>query len=252
MRVFAISDIHIDYAENRQWFFDLSDCDYKEDILILAGDLTDDLELLGQCFERLSTKFSKVLFVPGNHELWISQDCSRHSIEKLEKINKIASNFSISLSPYHSNNLSVVPLFSWYDFSFAKPCNKLKDSWMDFKKCVWPGDIQPSDVNTYFLEKNKPHLDISNQTVISFSHFLPRIDLMPMYIPAAFQYIYPVLGSKDLEKQIRVLNPDIHVYGHSHVNQRVVYDETLYLNNAYGYPSEESIARKQLLCVYEC
>ena len=66
MRIFALSDIHIDYPTNLQWLQNLSGQDYVEDILILAGDVTDDLDLLASALELLVKKFRKVCFVPGN------------------------------------------------------------------------------------------------------------------------------------------------------------------------------------------
>jgi predicted phosphodiesterase len=251
MRVFAVSDIHIDYQENRKWFSELSSADYLDDVLILAGDITDNLLLLQGCFNDLSKKFLKVLFVPGNHELWVSKDKTMTSIEKYEKICRMAMDNGISMQPFHVQSLSIVPLLAWYDFSFAAPCIKLLESWADFRACSWPHPFQPRDVTEYFLKKNESYLNITNQTVISFSHFLPRIDLMPSYIPQVYHYLYPVLGSFLLEKQIRILTPNIHVYGHSHVNRSVTIDAIQYINNAFGYPSEDRIARKRLLCVYE-
>ena len=41
MRVFALSDIHIDYNANAKWIESLSVAEYKDDVLILAGDVTD-------------------------------------------------------------------------------------------------------------------------------------------------------------------------------------------------------------------
>ena len=41
MRIFALSDIHVDYDANAKWVEDLSVFDYQDDVLILAGDLTD-------------------------------------------------------------------------------------------------------------------------------------------------------------------------------------------------------------------
>ena len=87
--------------------------------------------------------------------------------------------------------------------------------------------------------------------VISFSHFLPRIDLMPDYIPQIHQKLYPVLGCKSLDVQIRQLGSSIHVYGHSHFNRHVDLEGVTYINNAYGNPGEERIAAKSLKCVYE-
>ena len=71
MRVFALSDVHVDYPENLEWVLGLSNIDYQNDVLILAGDVSDDLKKLELVFEALLGKFCKVLFVPGNHELWV-------------------------------------------------------------------------------------------------------------------------------------------------------------------------------------
>ena len=85
-----------------------------------------------------------------------------------------------------------------------------------------------------------------------FLTFLPRIDVMPDYIPKVHQQLYPVLGTIELEHQIRKLGSDIHVYGHSHVNRDVVIDDVRYINNAYGNPGEERIAAKVLKCIFTC
>ncbi len=39
MRLFAISDIHRDYPDNADWVDQVSDADYRNDLLILACDL---------------------------------------------------------------------------------------------------------------------------------------------------------------------------------------------------------------------
>ena len=68
MRVFAVSDIHVDYAENLVWILSLDRKEYANDILILAGDVTDKMALLEQVLVSLAASFKAVLFVPGNHE----------------------------------------------------------------------------------------------------------------------------------------------------------------------------------------
>ena len=74
---------------------------------------------------------------------------------------------------------------------------------------------------------------------------------MPERIPEHKRRVYPVLGSEMLGEQVRELNPDIHVYGHSHVNRSVNLDGILYVNNAFACPQEARISRKNLHCVYE-
>ena len=46
MRVFALSDIHIDYSENAKWIANLSVTEYQDDVLIVAGDVSDTQSLL--------------------------------------------------------------------------------------------------------------------------------------------------------------------------------------------------------------
>lgn len=250
MRIFALSDIHIDYAINKRWVANLSSSDYKDDVLILSGDVSDSLYLLEWCFRYLSQRFAKVLYVPGNHELWVFRDKDyRTSIDKFHQVRRIMEACDVSMGAFHSNRLSIIPLLGWYDYSFGEPTNDLLDSWMDYRACIWPNHFSVREITDYFLNRNV--LDVRNDMVISFSHFLPRIDLMPSGVPKKHRILYPVLGSSKLESQIRRLKPKIHVYGHSHVNRNVTFDGVSYINNAFGYPQESSIAAKHLMCIYE-
>lgn len=135
MKVYAISDLHIDFDGNAEWLFNAFDADYTEDVLIVAGDVSDELSRLEQCFTYLACRFKKVLFVPGNHELWVVRDRILTSIEKFEQICLLAERCGVSMDVYHHAGVSIVPLFSWYDFSFASPTDKLLSSWMDFYAC---------------------------------------------------------------------------------------------------------------------
>jgi len=73
---------------------------------------------------------------------------------------------------------------------------------------------------------------------------------MPSQIPQHRRRVYPVLGTEKLGEQVRRLRSDVHVYGHSHVNQATTLDGTHYVNNAFAYPDEQRIARKELICVW--
>jgi Icc-related predicted phosphoesterase len=128
---------------------------------------------------------------------------------------------------------------------------ELSARWADFRACRWPDDLDPAAITAWFLTHNEAALDTVNETIISFSHFLPRIDVMPVYIPAERRMLYPVLGSARIEEQVRRLEPDIHVYGHSHVNRRVRLQGIDYVNNALGYPQETRIAARELVCIHE-
>jgi predicted phosphodiesterase len=251
MRVFALSDVHADYDANLRWLADLSTQDYRRDTLILAGDVSDSLETLETTFRGLVQRFDSVAYVPGNHDLWVRGDTAGTSLEKFEAVHALAAECGVATAPVHRGPVSIVPLLSWYDYSFGKPSKQLSARWADFRACRWPDAFDASAVTSWFLERNEKSLDTENETVISFSHFLPRIDVMPAYIPPERRMLYPVLGSTRIEEQIRILQPDIHVYGHSHVNRRVRLDGIDYVNNALGYPQETRIAARELVCVYD-
>lgn len=55
----------------------------------------------------------------------------------------------------------------------------------------------------HFIGINEAYLGLNNKFIISFSHFVPRIDILPSSIPPSKRDLYPVLGSTLLEKQIR-------------------------------------------------
>jgi len=251
VRVFAISDVHVDYQANMDWLLGLSDCDYEQDMLLLAGDVSDLPAHLETVLVALKRKFKEVFFVPGNHELWISRCGTKDSLVKLDLVMRLARAAGVRTSTWHGDAITVVPMMSWYDYSFGEPDAQLKGAWSDFRSCRWPESYDEAAITRHFLRQNDESLQSRNGTVISFSHFLPRIDVMPERIPRSHRYLYPVLGSDALGAQVRRLSPDVHVYGHSHVNRRVVIDGVEYVNNAFGYPSERGITRRRLICVFD-
>ncbi len=253
MRVFAVSDIHADYEENLGWVTSLSREDYRDDALILAGDVSDDMDILARVFEATRKSFAHVLFVPGNHELWVQRDGYDCSLEKFAAVNALCSRQGVETQAVVLSGIGFVPLLGWYDYSFASPGRELRLGWRDYKACRWPSHLDScTAINDHFLELNEPRLEFVAETVISFSHFVPTIEVMPKQIPQHRRTVYPVLGSEKLGKQVKKLKPLIHVYGHSHVNQSVQIGGTRYINNAFAYPSEHRIARKELHCIFEC
>ena len=64
-RIFAISDIHVDIKENLRLVESWSGTDFRNDVLIVAGDVTDNTSLLKTVLKSLVEKFSKVCYVPG-------------------------------------------------------------------------------------------------------------------------------------------------------------------------------------------
>jgi predicted phosphodiesterase len=248
MRVFGLSDIHVDYEANAKWLNGISSGEYRDDVLILAGDVTDSHALLAWCLGFLERRFRKVAYIPGNHDLWIIRDRScATSFERLERIRSLAADCGVAMETIRLNGLSVVPLYGWYDYSFGQPSARLREVWMDYYACRWPPGVGSHEVTSRLIELNESTLDVRNGFVISFSHFLPRKDLVRGYGSSSF-LLYPVLGTTRLEQQIRRLRPNVHLYGHSHINGEHLIDGIRYVNNAFGYPHET--ANKRLACLW--
>ncbi len=251
MRIFSISDLHIDFEENFKWLNNLSAYDYQDDILIIAGDITDDRLRLKTAFKLLTQCFKHLLFVPGNHDLWVFRRETKDSLTAFYEVEKIAADYGIITEPRTFGNTCIVPMLGWYDYSFGIPSQSLYSSWVDFRACQWPTDFDIEDITRFFLERNEKAFPSKRSSVITFSHFLPRIDLMPKFVPGKVRLIFPVLGTRLLERQLRQFNSQIHIYGHSHLNRDVTLEGVRYINSAFGYPYETRISAKRLFFVGE-
>jgi predicted phosphodiesterase len=265
--VYAVSDIHVDYPQNLEWVLGLDCHEYQADVLLLAGDVSEDMKLLERVLRGCLERFAKVMFVPGNHDLWVRRCTYDCSLAKFGRILELCGELGVATEPFEYEGVEFLPLFSWYDFSFGSMERSLRLGWRDFYACNWPESLPDSHaVTRYFHQLNNGVFEwIKARSVhrsheshglapnprITCSHFLPTIELMPSWVPESKRTVYPVLGSVELGAQVRRLAPDIHVYGHSHVNQIIKIDSTHYVNNAFATPRETRIAAKQLRCIYD-
>ncbi len=263
VRIFALSDLHVDNLPNRKWVEQLSRQDYREDLLIIAGDVSDDLTMLERIFRQLRERFARLAFVPGNHELWIRQNRFTHSLEKWERVQEVCQQNGVLVKPFKigegdSHPVWVVPLFSWYirpeegegSLFLPKPGeDQSLRMWADNYYIRWPFAGNGAEAARYFLRMNETTLKQSyDAPVISFSHFLPRQELMfpPNFDPteARKRDRYPsfnfsrVAGCIQLERQIRLLGSLVHIYGHQHRNRHRLLEGVHYLSHCLGYPAE--------------
>ena len=247
MRFFALSDLHVDYPENEAWVRALPKKDYQEDVLILAGDLSSDIHRMEDCLNRIREVFGQVFFVPGNHDLWVRRGEGMDSLLKFERIQEICGRAGVTTHATRIGLVRVVPLLSWYDFSFGQPSQDLRTRWADFRMCTWPAGMELEEVASFFHVLNTVIPPVPGEIVLSFSHFLPRKDILPERVNAEEYFLMPVLGSVELGKQVDLLKPLYHIFGHSHLNSARLVNGTSYINNAFGYPSEVKITRKKLV-----
>jgi predicted phosphodiesterase len=240
MRIFAISDLHTDFKPNWALVEGLSERLYRNDALIVAGDIADNLERIRSTLGTLRSKFARVFYTPGNHELWVRGE-GFNSVEKLLRILWLCRDLGVETAPARVGGRWVVPLFSWYTPELAR-AEEIDDeellAWADFQFCKWPADV--GELSDYFLKMNESNIRGYDGPVVSFSHFLPRRDLLPPLKYLRFRGLPKVAGSPALDRQIRRLGSAVHVFGHSHINCDKVIDKVRYVQNALSYPRERS------------
>ena len=193
MRVYALSDLHVDYARNMSFLQQLSDTEYADDTLLLAGDISDNLERLKTGLTYLRSKFRRVFFVPGNHDLWVRRKESTDSIAKFWSVLHLCQSLGVETSPAKVVNSEdagawIVPLFSWYVKPEEGRCSlfvpKAGDDptlsmWSDNRFTKWQTAANGEPIANYFLRLNEKNVHrLYDAPVISFSHFLPRTDLI--------------------------------------------------------------------------
>ncbi len=74
--------------------------------------------------------------------------------------------------------------------------------------------------------------------MITFSHFLPRPEVLPPVAVLRFKELPLVCGSDRLEKQLRAAGSSVHVFGHTHIPWGETIDGVRYVQNPLGYPYE--------------
>ncbi len=265
MRIFLISDVHVDFSENAKWLTQISDTDFKQDALILAGDVAHHFKKLQETLLRIDTKFKDIFFVPGNHDLWIHNSDWPDSIEKFLAIQHWCSEIGIHMNPKKlgaedPNPVWIVPLLSWYsdfgdgpDSLFIEKPGEDPESrmWSDRYYIKWPSKNNGFKASAYFSSLNENDLQKEyDSPVISFSHFLPRQETIfgesmkpdpekvRKYDRNPKFNFSRVAGSALIEKQIRNLDSIIHAYGHQHINRDREIESIWYVSHCLGYPKE--------------
>lgn len=261
IRVFAVSDLHVDFPGNMRWVESLPVGIYTQDTLLVAGDVSDNLRRMGHALAMLRERFARVLFVPGNHELWCRRGHPGDSLEKFEQVLSLCKALDVTTAPMRltgadEDALWIVPLLSWYvtpeegeDGLYTEKPGETLDlsAWGDSHFIRWPesrSHMRPADL---FVELNEALIDQPfDAPVMSLSHFLPRAELLDLPNDQGGRLADPypefnfsrVAGCRRIDDQLRRIGSRIHVYGHQHRNGWREIDGVLYVSNCLGYPEE--------------
>jgi len=251
MRLFAISDLHLDYRENRVALSEMPD--FPDDWLILAGDICSSMEHFKFALEHLTDRFAKVIWVPGNHELWCdSKKKELNSNLKYSQLVEICNNFDVLTpeDPYLEWNGEggqhlIVPLFLLYDYSFRP------DHVEEHQAVAW---ARESGIlcNDESLIKPHPFPDFSSWCRARCDYATDRLNSLPAEIPTILINHHPLreelvrlkriprfsiwCGTKETENWHRTYNAAAVVSGHLHLRATDYRDQVRFEEVSLGYP----------------
>ncbi|NLU81474.1 metallophosphoesterase [Rhodococcus sp. HNM0569] len=125
-KLLAVSDIHVGHRGNRPVTEGIEP-ESPDDWLIVAGDVSEKTDDIRWALELLTERFAKVLWVPGNHELWTTakDPVQMHGVARYDYLVAMCRELGVltpedSYPVWHGDDgpVTLVPMFLLYDYSF--------------------------------------------------------------------------------------------------------------------------------------
>tara|TARA_X000000950_G_C13709126_1_gene575428 strand:+ start:51 stop:854 length:804 start_codon:yes stop_codon:yes gene_type:complete len=154
LNIDLVSDLHIDQWDSsipnkypcgkiRDFPIDWSKIGEKNNILVVAGDISDNLDLSIQYLNEISQYYDRILFVDGNHE-HVYKYPNLYSIEEIYtkiKQNRNKKIVYLPKEPYIENGIVFIGYCGWWDY--FKSEKLMNEDMFYFRK--WRGDLGPND-----------------------------------------------------------------------------------------------------------
>jgi 3',5'-cyclic AMP phosphodiesterase CpdA len=252
----AISDLHSAYEANRQIISELRP-ETDEDWLIIAGDVGEILSDIEWTLRLLSDRFAKVIWTPGNHELWTTQSDpvrlrGEHRYRRLVEMCR-GMDIATPEDPYPvwrgpGGPVTVAPLFVLYDYTFRLPGlatkeEALKQAYDAGVVCTDEFRLHPDPhpsreawchVRVHETERLLAARDASLPTIL-VSHFtLVREPTTVLHHPEFALWC----GTERTADWHRRYNAVAAVYGHLHIPRTTWHDGVRFEEVSLGYPRE--------------
>ena len=252
MKLYAISDLHIDFTSNREALAQIPF--FHEDWLIIAGDICSTLELFDYALRLLCHRFAKIIWVPGNHELWTMH--GEDGIKGEEKYHHLVSlcrqhNVVTPEDPYplwHGDGGMhyLVPLFLLYDYSFRPEGISIEEALKraERSRTVCTDEVLLSSFpysskqewcrkRCHYSEKRLLSLEYDIPLIL-VNHFPLREDLVRIFRIPDFSIWCGTNYTNDWHTRFNISTV---VSGHLHVRSTDYLDGVIYEEVSLGYPS---------------
>jgi 3',5'-cyclic AMP phosphodiesterase CpdA len=255
MKLFAISDIHVEHAANRQALEALAP--QPADWLILAGDISATVHGLAWALDTLGPKFARLLWVPGNHDLWVERagPDTQRGVARYERLVACCRTRGV-LTPedpflawpeqVEGRNVRIALLFALYDYSFApdQHCGRERAiKWaaeagiMAADEVLLLPDPYPSReawCRARVSESERKLSRYAEDTLVLVNHWPLRRDLVRLGKVPRYS---PWCGTRATEHWHQRFHAIVSVHGHLHVRATDQRDGVRFEEVSLGYPA---------------
>ncbi len=254
MKLWALSDLHLSHPVNRQAINAFPS--HPEDWLILAGDVSDGCNRLDWCFESLNRKYSQLIWVPGNHELWTTGNGSTvlqgealytRLVAIARRHGVITPEDPYPVFPHLEGDVLIAPLFLLYDYSF-RPRNVAADAVV-----AWARRAGNMCADEYFLRPD-PFPNRASWCAARCAEAEDRLDACPADVPKILVNHFPLeeklavlprvprftpwCGTRRTRGWHKRFNARAVVYGHLHIRGTHWIDGVPFQEVSLGYPAQ--------------
>jgi 3',5'-cyclic AMP phosphodiesterase CpdA len=255
-KLLALSDLHVAYPENRKLIENLAAQD-PGDWLLLAGDVGELFADIEWALRVLCERFARVIWVPGNHELWThgldpvqlrGEQRYLRLVELCQSLGVITPEDPYAVWDGPDGPVTIVPLFVLYDYSFRPPGALTKEQGLAHAyetgivcsdEALLHPDPYPSReawcwARVEATERRLAELD-PDQPVVFVSHYpLVREPTRILHYPEFAQWC----GTTRTRDWHRRFNTAAVVYGHLHIPRITYHDGVRFIEASVGYPRE--------------
>jgi 3',5'-cyclic AMP phosphodiesterase CpdA len=252
----ALSDLHVAYPENRDIVANLRpEC--AGDWLLVAGDVAERFADVEWVLRVLSERFEKVVWAPGNHELWTHprDDVQLRGEERYAHLVKLCRGLGVVTpeDPYPvwdgaGGPVTVAPLFVLYDYSFRPPGTSTKAEGL---AAAYAAGVVCTDERLLHPE---PHASREEWCAARVALTERRLAALDPALPAVLVSHFPLVREptrvlrhpefaqwcgteRTADWHVR-FNAGAVVYGHLHIPRTTWHDSVRFEEVSLGYPRE--------------
>lgn len=254
--LFAVSDLHVAYEENRR-VVDKIAPESDDDWLIVAGDVGERFSDIEAALAQLRDRFRKVIWAPGNHELWTHprDPVQLRGVARYDALVGMCRDLGVVTPedeyPVWSGPdgpVVVAPLFTLYDYSFRAPGTATKEE--SLKRAYEAGVVATDEsllhpdpypdrdswcrARVAATEERLAAIDPALPTVLVSHWPLVRQPTDVLWYPEFAQWCGTELTAT-WHTRFRAVTA---VYGHLHIPRSTVYDGVPFEEVSLGYPRE--------------